>query len=56
MLYVLSSGPALYLHYKGAVSADALTLLYKPLNVAYKHNAMVGSLLQSYWDLWRPEA
>jgi hypothetical protein len=51
ILYVLSVGPAAWLHMNGYVG-DGIQLVYGPLRYVYENSAVAQQVLDWYLGLW----
>jgi hypothetical protein len=51
-LYILSVGPAVWLHSRGAVSERVVTTAYLPLELAADRSDLVMDVIVRYIDLW----
>jgi hypothetical protein len=52
VVYILSSGPAIYLWNAGYIPGGML-VVYLPIEYVGFKNATAKEVLKSYWDLWR---
>ncbi len=58
ILYVLSSGPAVWLTYRGYIpdgSQGPAARLYAPLLAIADRSELCSDLLRRYWVLWLPD-
>ena len=52
VIYLLSTGPAWWLHKHGVISDSAFTVMYQPIACCIKNSP--GDILYRYIDWWSP--
>ena len=51
-LYLLSTGPAVLLRDRGAISQEAMLRVYAPVGWLYNHVPFFAQAMESYLRLW----
>jgi hypothetical protein len=54
ILYVLSSGPAIWLGHKGVLPVEFILVVYSPIDWACDSSESFKRALEWYIDLWSP--